>query len=128
MADSKPATSVAERLVAPVRRSVAVFGAHLCGLDMRQNSAVHEQVVADLLAEAGVCADYLALSEADRVAVLEAELRTPRPLRHSRARYRDLTRSELAILEEAAAGVERVGPAIIPHYVISMAHDVSDVL
>ena len=36
------------RAVEPVRRSVAVFGAHLCGLDLRQNSAVHEQVIADL--------------------------------------------------------------------------------
>jgi phosphoenolpyruvate carboxylase len=122
------AGAIADRLVGPVRRAVAVFGAHLCGLDMRQNSAVHEQVVADLLAEAGVCPDYLELGEAERVAVLEAELRTPRALRHRQARHRDLTVSELAILEEAAGAVDRVGPAIIAHYVISMAHDVSDVL
>jgi phosphoenolpyruvate carboxylase len=122
------AASIAEQLVAPVRRSVAIFGAHLCGLDMRQNSAVHEQVVADLLDQAGVCTEYLDLGEAGRVEVLEAELRTPRPLRHRQARYDDVTASELAILEQAAAAVERVGSAIIPHYVISMAHDVSDVL
>ena len=122
------AGAIADRLVAPVRRAVAVFGAHLCGLDMRQNSAVHEQVVDDLLREAGVCADYLDLSEAQRVATLEAELRTPRLLRNRQADYRSLTMSELAILEEAAAAVENVGPALIPHYVISMAHDVSDVL
>ncbi len=29
--------------VHPVQRSIAIFGAHLCGLDMRQNSAVHER-------------------------------------------------------------------------------------
>jgi phosphoenolpyruvate carboxylase len=107
---------------------VATFGAHLCGLDLRQNSAVHEEVLADLLANAGVCEDYVDLSEAERVAVLSAELHTPRLLRHPDAELGDRTRSELAILGAAADAVARVGRRIVPHYVISMAHDVSDVL
>ncbi len=119
---------IAEALVAPVRRGVAIFGAHLCGLDLRQNSAVHETVLADLFAEADVCADYLALTEGERVALLTAELRTPRPLRHRGSVLAERTRSELAILEVAADAVRRVGRRIVPHYVISMAHDVSDVL
>ena len=122
------AGALADSMVAPVRWSVAVFGAHLCGLDLRQNSAVHEQVVADLLAEAGVCDDYLSLDVAERVDVLSAELRTPRLLRHPGADLADRTVSELAILETAAGAVRRVGRRIVPHYVISMAHDVSDVL
>ncbi len=91
--------------VEPVQRSLAVFGAHLCGLDMRQNSAVHEQVVADLLAGAGVEADYLALDEAGRVAVLSAELASPRLLRHPTADYAELTVSELDVLDAAATAV-----------------------
>jgi len=46
-----------------VIRAVETFGFHLATLDMRQNSAVHERVVAELLKEAGVEADYLALDE-----------------------------------------------------------------
>ncbi|VAV92661.1 Phosphoenolpyruvate carboxylase, partial [hydrothermal vent metagenome] len=42
-------------------RTVELFGFHLATLDMRQNSRVHERVVAELLAEAGVEADYLSL-------------------------------------------------------------------
>ena len=125
---SHGAASIADRLVEPVRRSVAVFGAHLCGLDMRQNSAVHERVVDELFRSAGVCADYLVLDESQRVRLLEAELSTPRLLRHPTADYGESTLGELAILEEAAAAVRRIGRAIVPHYVISMAHDVSDVL
>jgi phosphoenolpyruvate carboxylase len=79
---SHGAGPIADDLVEPVRRSVSIFGAHLCGLDLRQNSAVHEAVLADLFAEAGVCDDYLGLGEADRVELLEAEMRTPRLLRH----------------------------------------------
>ena len=119
---------LADTMVAPVRRSVAIFGAHLCGLDLRQNSAVHEEVVADLLEQAGVCNDYLSLGVTERIEILSSELSTPRPLRHPDADLSDLTVSELTILETAAAAVRRVGRRIVPHYVISMAHDVSDVL
>lgn len=125
---SHGAGAIADTTVAPVRRSIAVFGAHLCGLDLRQNSAVHEQVIADLLAQAGVCDDYLSLDVADRVDALSAELRTPRLLRHPDADLAERTVSELTILETAATAVGRVGRRIVPHYVISMAHDVSDVL
>jgi len=125
---SHGAGPIADALVEPVRRGVAVFGAHLCGLDLRQNSAVHETVIADLLAQAGTCDDYLQLDEAERVALLTAELRSPRLLRHPDADYDEQTRSELAILEAAAETVRRVGRRAVPHYVISMAHDLSDVL
>ncbi len=60
--------------------------------------------------------------------LLAAELRNPRLLRHPDADLGERTRSELAILEAAADAVARVGRRIVPHYVISMAHDVSDVL
>jgi len=122
------AAAIAARLVEPVRDGVATFGAHLCGLDMRQNSAVHETVVADLLRSAGVCDDYLSLDEGRRVAILEDELHSPRLLCHPGSDHAAITRSELAILREAATAVARVGRTIVPHYVISMAHDVSDVL
>ena len=125
---SHGAGPIADSIVEPVRRGVAIFGAHLCGLDLRQNSAVHEEVIADLFANAGVCADYVTLDEAARVALLSAELRNPRLLRHPGAELGERTRSELDILEAAADAVARVGRRIVPHYVISMAHDVSDVL
>lgn len=125
---SHGAGDLADVSVVPVQRALAVFGAHLCGLDMRQNSAVHEQVVADLLAGAGVCAEYTDLDEAGRVAVLSEELSTPRLLRHPTADYADLTIDELDVLDAAATAVRQLGPRAVPHYVISMATNVSDVL
>ncbi len=125
---SHGADAIAEAQVEPAARAAAIFGAHLCGLDMRQNSAVHERVVADLLGAAGIEADYLALSEADRVAALTAELGSPRLLRYPGAVYQPETLSELAVLDEAATAVDRVGPRALPNYVISMAETVSDVL
>ncbi len=125
---SHGAGSLADAHVEPARRAAAIFGAHLCGLDMRQNSAIHEAVVADLLAGAGVHPDYLALSEGERVVLLTAELGSPRLLRHPGADYANQTLDELAVLDEAARSVRRVGTRAIPHVVISMAQNVSDVL
>ncbi len=125
---SHGASGLAEARVRPVRRGVETFGTHLCRLDMRQNSAVHELVIADLFAVAGVDPDYLALDEAARIEVLGNELRTPRPLATPHAEYADLTQQEMAVLREAASAHARFGPATIPHYVISMAESVSDVL
>ncbi len=92
--------ALAVALVEPVRRAVVTFGAHLCGLDMRQNATIHEQVVAELLAVAGVCDDYLELDEAARVRrARRDELRWPRPLRSPFAAYGELTAKELDVLD-----------------------------
>ena len=125
---SHGAGDLADAMVEPARRAVAIFGAHLCGLDMRQNSAVHEVVVADLLANANVHPNYLELDEAERVQVLTTELGSPRLLRHPNATYAEQTVGELDVLDEAARSVARVGKRAIPHYVISMTETVSDVL
>ena len=109
-------------------RAVETFGFHLATLDLRQNSAVHERVVAELLKVAGVEADYLALSEAQRVTLLRHELSNARPLASTFATYSDETVSELAILRAAAEAHAKYGPACIVQHVVSMAQSVSDLL
>jgi phosphoenolpyruvate carboxylase len=111
-----------------LRRAVDVFGFHLATIDLRQNSDVHERVVADLLAKAGVVADYAALDEDGRVAILLAELSSPRLLASPFLAYGEETTRELSIVHEAAASLRRLGPRAIENYVISKAATVSDVL
>ncbi|MGA9356991.1 MAG: phosphoenolpyruvate carboxylase, partial [Mycobacterium sp.] len=119
---------LADDRLARLREAVHVFGFHLSGLDMRQNSDVHEEVVSELLAWAGVHPDYSALPEDERVELLTAELSTRRPLVGDRAQLSDLARSELGVVAAAARAVEIYGPAAVPNYVISMCQSVSDVL
>ncbi len=126
--DAHGAATLSERRVAPVRRDVELFGFHLCTLDLRQNSAVHQTVVAELLRMARVEGDYLALGEAARVAVLTAELESPRPLRLPGSTCSDATAAELEIFASAADGIARLGSRSIGQYVISKAESVSDVL
>lgn len=109
-------------------RAVEIFGFHLATLDLRQNSAVHERVVAELLNAAGVESNYLSLDEDARVALLRRELASPRPLTSPYADYSEETAGELAILHAAAAAHARYGRQCITQHVISMAQSVSDLL
>jgi len=109
-------------------RAVEVFGFHLATLDLRQNSAVHERVVAELLKSAGVCDDYTALDEAARIALLRAELATPRPLTSRFTDYSEETTGELAIVAAVADAHATYGATCIDQYIVSMAKSVSDLL
>ncbi len=109
-------------------RAVDSFGFHMATLDLRQNSAVHERVVAELLRVAGVAPDYAALDEAARVALLQQELASPRLLATPFAGYSDETQSELDIVRAAAEAHRRYGPACITQYIVSMSKSVSDLL
>ncbi|RYD40919.1 MAG: phosphoenolpyruvate carboxylase, partial [Sphingomonadales bacterium] len=109
-------------------RAVEVFGFHLATLDMRQNSAVHERVLAELLSVSGVCADYLALDEEARVALLTAELASDRPLAAPWHQWSDETAGELAIVHAAADVRARLGNDAICQWIISMAQELSDLL
>lgn len=109
-------------------RAVETFGFHLATLDLRQNSSVHERVVAELFAAATDGVDYLALSERDRIALLRKELAGKRPLRTPWATYGEETTKELSIIDAAAQAHQRFGPDCITQYVVSMAESVSDLL
>jgi len=119
---------LADDRLARLRDALDAFGFHLCGLDMRQNSETHEQVVAELLAWAGVHPDYPSLDEEQRVALLVAELSTRRPLVRDDAELSALARKELDIVAAAAHAVKTLGPEAVPTYIISMCKSVSDML
>ena len=109
-------------------RAVEVFGFHLATLDMRQNSAVHERVLAELLRVSGVEGDYLALDEEARVALLRRELAVDRPLAAPWHRWSEETAGELAIVHAAAAIRARLGREAICQWIISKAESLSDLL
>ncbi len=111
-----------------LRRAANVFGFHLATLDLRQNSDVHERVVAELVAAARPEVDYGALDETQRIALLIEELATARPLASPYLPYSAETASELAIVRTAAEMHRLYGTAAIQNYVISKTDGVSDIL
>ncbi|HEY2871354.1 MAG TPA: phosphoenolpyruvate carboxylase [Reyranella sp.] len=111
-----------------LRRAVDVFGFHLASLDIRQNSDVHERVMAELMEVAGASVDYVKMDDAARTRLLAAELENPRPLATPHHDYSEETANELAMLRIVADAHRRYGAQSVPHYVISKADSVSDIL
>jgi phosphoenolpyruvate carboxylase len=111
-----------------LRRAVDCFGFHLARLDIRQNSAVHERTVAELLDAAIPGMSYLALSEESRVGLLSNELRNSRPLVSKFVKYSEETLGELAVFQAAAEAHARFGDDVIPQCIISMCKGISDML
>jgi phosphoenolpyruvate carboxylase len=113
---------------APPAPGGAVFGFHLAPIDLRQNSDVHERVVAELIKAIDPARDYLAQDEAGRIEMLLDELATPRLLASPWLDYSEETRGELAIFRAARAAHLRYGKAAVPNCIISKTDDVSDIL
>ncbi|HET8540697.1 MAG TPA: phosphoenolpyruvate carboxylase [Anaeromyxobacter sp.] len=109
------------------RRRAEVFGFHVASLDLRQHSAVHEQVVDELLARGGL-PGYASRDEPERVALLS------RVLGHDDLAVRDprglspAARDLLATLETAGWARRDMGAAACERYVVSFTRSASDLL
>ncbi len=106
---------------------VRSFGFHLMTLDIRQHSGMHLQAVAELLRVAGVCGNYEELPEKERVLILNREIQNPRPLISHNARISQSTREILDTFVTIRRALQKDSRSI-SSYIISMTHDVSDML
>ena len=114
--------------LAPLRRSIEVFGFHLATVDLRQTSERHEETIAEMLSAARVTSSYAQLSEEEKQKLLLDLLRDPRPLRIPSISYSEPTESELAAFGAARELRSLLGPDSIRHYIISHTEAVSDLL
>ena len=58
-----------------LRRAANTFGFYLAGIDLRQNSEVHERTVGELFEMACTASNYAVLPEAARISLLREELK-----------------------------------------------------
>ena len=126
--DANHGAILAHPRLARLQRAAVIFGFHLASLDMRQSSDVHERVLAELFARAGVEPLYGSIGEAQKVELLLAELAQPRLLFSPYTEYSEATNGELAILRAAKEIRERYGVRAIRNYIISHTETVSDLL
>jgi phosphoenolpyruvate carboxylase len=124
------ATRIARAEITPVIRLVDVFGFHTAALDIRQNSAFHDQAFAQLLAAANVpeAESFVKMTQAERLPLLEAELKSRRPFLApgvSVGTEADAVLSCFRVLKEYrdSAGLRGVGSLIV-----SMTRGVADLL
>ncbi len=119
---------LAEGRLRHLRRAVDLFGFYLMPLDLRQNAEIHEATVADLLAQASICDDYLALDEAQRCDLLVRELATARPIYSPHLEYTEQTQGEMALFFTAHALQQQYGRRALPNFIISKTQSASDLL
>lgn len=106
---------------------VQSFGFHLASLDIRQHSGQHELAVAELMAKAQLTLNYAELSESEKTTLLTAELKNPRPLTNPHEKLSDDCRHVLDVFHVIKKHIT-INPDSIGCYIISMTHDVSDLL
>ncbi|MCU9518386.1 phosphoenolpyruvate carboxylase [Corynebacterium sp. ES2794-CONJ1] len=121
--------TIAEDRLALVRTALMTFGFNLYSMDLRQNSDSYEDALTEIFAHAQVTEDYRSLDEQSKREILLRELRSRRPLiSKSGGDFSEATQRELDLLEEAKRAIDKFGPRMIPHSIISMAQSVSDIL
>ncbi len=112
-----------------VERAAGIFGFHLAVLDIRQNSAVHEKALAQLLVAAGIdAANWSSWSEKERLALLDSELRSPRPLAHPEAQLGHEATIVLDCYRTVAAHRSAFGTSGLGSLIVSMTRSLSDLL
>ncbi len=129
MADSLRAHHAADVLEAQLDEwltQARVFGLHLARLDIRQESAVLHAVIAELLQDLGLCDDYAALDEDRRRDLLDRTMCEAHALEHDG--LSEQARETVALCRLLAQTQQAVGRAPLGLFVISMTHQVSDML
>lgn len=109
-------------------RAVECFGFHLASLDIRQNSAIHEQTIEELFAVIAPELAYGDLAEDKRIGLLADELSSARSLLRPGWTYSEITTGELAVFETAAAAHRSFGTYAIPTAIVSNTTAASDLL
>ena len=107
-------------------RMARTFGFYLARLDIRQESNVHTEAIAEILRAAGVNEDYASLDEEAKMALMAELLEKPR-IAFAREQLSPMTQEILAVFDVIGEMQQCVSPLVIGRYVISMAHHASDV-
>jgi phosphoenolpyruvate carboxylase len=106
---------------------VEIFGFTLAHLDLRQESTCHSDTLDEITRYLGM-PSYCDMEEADRVAWLVGELKTRRPLIPRDLPFSSKTKETIETLRMLYELQREFSPDICRSYVISMSHDVSDLL
>jgi phosphoenolpyruvate carboxylase len=108
---------------------VEVFGFNLTHLDIRQESTVHANAIAEITDYLQILPrPYLEMTEDQRVRWLATELQTRRPLIPGELPFGAETREAIETFRVLRLMQQEFGLDICHTYIISMSHDASDVL
>ena len=114
-------------------RAVDVFGFHLATLDVRQHARHHRAATTEIFAKNQSIENYESLSEDEKVAALVSEIENPRPWTGGKKNdgsfgFSEETDNLLTLFQLIGTAREKLGPAAMKTYIISMTQGASDLL
>lgn len=112
-------------LVQDLIKKVNLFHLYFAKIDIRQNSAIHRQVVHDIFSSAAICHDYTSLPENDKINLLVSSV-TKNGLTNLGAN--PLTAEVIATLRAVQAIHTKNGTDSIERYVISNTDSIASIL
>lgn len=108
---------------------VEIYGFNLAELDMRQESSRHSDTLDEITTYLGIFPQsYNELSEPERVKWLSEELKTRRPLIPSELPFSEKTKETVETFRLLRILQHEFGKQVCQTYIISMSHEVSDIL
>ena len=119
---------IAETIVLPLIYKAQTFGFRLAALDIRQNSSLINEAVADILRYSEVCENFESFGEEEKIKILTTEILTSRPLKNSFSKLSAITRQVLGELGIIKWGKENIAYNACNDYIISNCSTESDVL
>lgn len=111
-----------------LRWQAKIFGFCLMPLDIRQDSALHMQAVAELFAINQIHPSFESLAEPEKQTLLLNELKNPRPLWAAHFKGSELLTEILATLNTVKQAQRKIDPQCVRRYIISMCQQPSDIL
>ncbi|MBT8292398.1 MAG: phosphoenolpyruvate carboxylase [Eudoraea sp.] len=123
------AKRIAKQWLFPIERLVQCFGFHLAKLDIRQNSAYHEEAISQILAASGYeDSDYANWEEDKRLSFINKELKRKRPFLVAGISCGPEADNVLGYFREVKTYVTQYGTEGIGSIIVSMTRSLSDLL
>jgi phosphoenolpyruvate carboxylase len=107
---------------------VNTFGFHLATLDIREDSANHEDALTEIFARVAICPNYKEISENEKQDILIQELTNPRPFVPPLHTLSSTTQNVVRVFDIIKEAKDKFGERAILNYIISMSKNPSDVL
>ncbi len=116
----------ARRALAPLLFQARLFGFHLARLDIREHKEKYLGALSAVLTDQGM--DWASLDEAGKIALLEQEIASRRPLVPASPNFDDDANKTLKLFRLVSDKMLSLGTDAFGSFILSMASDVSDVL
>ncbi|MDD5434288.1 MAG: phosphoenolpyruvate carboxylase [Nitrospira sp.] len=109
-------------------KKVEVFGFHLARLDIREESSRHLRTISEIFEKLALYPDFINLSEGEKIFILTEEIQNPRPLIFNDMELSAESRNTFETFRVIRWARENISPEAIGSYIISMTHNISDIL